>query len=1175
MDLSIELWYNKFIMKKKEKTDKKCITFLVFLFFIVIIAVFPLFSSSAQIPHVKNVLVLNSYHPGYGWSDDIIKGIESVLGKLGDNIDIYIEYMDTKMTSDDTHFQNLFRLYLHKYSNSFFDVIIGSDNNAFDFLLEHRSMLFPGVPLVFCGVNDFKDSMLTGHKYVTGVVEEADFKGTIDIALKLHPETRNVYVISDQTRSGRTNTEKLRRIIPDYKGSLHFTILDNLKTEELKETLKNAPIDSIVLFFSFARDRAGNFFSTKEQSLMVTSNPHIPVYTCWDHRIQYGVVGGKVISGYYQGKTAGEMALRILNGEKAEDIPIMKESSNRYIFNYKQLQHFHIKLSALPDDSIILNRPLPFYSVYKEVMWAVVAIIVFLMLSVFSLLLNILKRKRAETALIESERSLKEAQEIGKIASWSVDVPSRKGHWSDEFFHLLGYQVGEVDSTFKQFLSHVHPDDKKLIEKSYEEALKDLSPLDVEFRFFRKDGELRFAHSKANIERDKSQKPKRVIGTLNDITERKRAEEIIKEREATLKSIFRAAPAGMGLLENRIFQFVNERMCEMTGYSKEELVGKSSRLLYESDEEFNRVGTVESREIKEYGSGSIETRFLCKDGRVLDILLSSALFDPKDFDAGTVFTALDITERKKAEEEIKRKTEQLESLYEIGKKITSITSKDELLPWITEEATSLLNADACYYRIREGDYLVYGSIQKGLEMMLREKIKIGEGISGYIAKEKRHLAIPDNYYDDKRHFPEHREKARECGFRSCLGVPMKIKEKVIGVLVVLSKNPKEYTEEEIMLLSSFADQAAIAIENAQLFKELKQRISEQKKTEEALRGSETRLIEAQKIARVGSWDRNFSDNTAIWSDEVYCIYGISRESYDGTFEAFLKIVHPHDRELVREAVNSSLSSVKPLDIVFRIIRSDGAERIVNSKGEVYCNYNGKPYRMVGTIQDITEMKETEEKIKKSLEEKQLLLQEIHHRVKNNMQVISSMLALQTAYIKDKKTIKILEECQNRIKSMALIHEKLYATEDFSRIDFREYIDTLSQTLFDFYKKGKEKIAFTLNVMDVFLDIDTAVPLGLIINELVTNSLKHAFSGKEEGEISIFLSQISEEDFELKIRDDGNGIPEDFNIENQGSLGLQIVTLLAEKQLHGSLSVNRNGGTEFCLVFKKAKHRKIK
>jgi PAS domain S-box-containing protein len=222
-----------------------------------------------------------------------------------------------------------------------------------------------------------------------------------------------------------------------------------------------------------------------------------------------------------------------------------------------------------------------------------------------------------------------------------------------------------------------------------------------------------------------------------------------------------------------------------------------------------------------------------------------------------------------------------------------------------------------------------------------------------------------------------------------------------------------------------------------------------------------------------------------------------------------------------------------------------------------------------SLLDVTKNKNAEAEIKKSLKEKETLLKEIHHRVKNNLTVISSLLNLQSYYIKDKDDLIMFKESQSRAKSMALIHQKIYSSTDLKRINFGDYISTLSTEIFQTYVTDTN-IKLNLNVEDVLLDIDTAVPLGLILNELLTNSLKYAFPTKNTlndgrmGNITVGLFK-NKQKYILSVEDDGVGFPEDTNIEDNNSLGLQLIKTLTN-QIDGKIILNQNNGTSFKVEF---------
>jgi two-component sensor histidine kinase len=186
-------------------------------------------------------------------------------------------------------------------------------------------------------------------------------------------------------------------------------------------------------------------------------------------------------------------------------------------------------------------------------------------------------------------------------------------------------------------------------------------------------------------------------------------------------------------------------------------------------------------------------------------------------------------------------------------------------------------------------------------------------------------------------------------------------------------------------------------------------------------------------------------------------------------------------------------------------------------------------------------------------------------VKNNLMIISNLLYLQSSYIKDKESQDIFKESQNRARSMALIHERLYHSADLKRMDFGDYIRSLSTELLHTYEVDPGLIKLKINVEDIFLDINTAIPLGLIVNELVTNSLKHAFPEGNSGEINVDFHPIDDY-YEFTVKDNGVGFPEDIDYQNTESLGLQIVTSLTD-QIDGEITLDRNNGTKFKITFK--------
>ncbi|HEB02953.1 MAG TPA: PAS domain S-box protein, partial [Nitrospirae bacterium] len=356
-------------------------------------------------------------------------------------------------------------------------------------------------------------------------------------------------------------------------------------------------------------------------------------------------------------------------------------------------------------------------------------------------------------------------------------------------------------------------------------------------------------------------------------------------------------------------------------------------------------------------------------------------------------------------------------------------------------------------------------------------------------------------------------------------------------------------------------------------------ITERKQAEEELRKNQERLLNAQQVAKLGFWDLNLVTGELYWSDEIYRIIGAEPQEFVPSYEKFIELVHPDDLEFVQKNVDSAIKDNVPYDIDFREILSSGEVVYINAQGEVTRDENDKPIRFMGTMLDITERKQAEEEkqrqiinlekadksIKASLKEKEFLLKEIHHRVKNNMAVISSLLSLQSRYVKDPVDKGLFLESQNRIKSMALIHDRLYQSEDFINVNFKEYVKDLSNNLFVVYDVNPDNITLQMNIEDVRIGLDNAVPCGLILNELITNSLKHAFKDTAGGELMVEIKKYDQDKIQMVVSDNGCGIPDNIDLETADTMGMRIVNTLVG-QLNGTMEVHNSGGTAFIINF---------
>ena len=341
-------------------------------------------------------------------------------------------------------------------------------------------------------------------------------------------------------------------------------------------------------------------------------------------------------------------------------------------------------------------------------------------------------------------------------------------------------------------------------------------------------------------------------------------------------------------------------------------------------------------------------------------------------------------------------------------------------------------------------------------------------------------------------------------------------------------------------------------------------VTERKRAEKALVDSEHRLRQAQGIARIGSWELDLTTNRLWWSAEIYRLFEIDPGKFGASYDAFLDAIHPDDRDRVNEAYTDSLRDRTPYEITHRLLMADGRVKVVEERCETDFAPDGTPLRSRGTVQDVTARVAVENALRESLAEKETLLREVHHRVKNNLQIISSLLHFHAKRVKDPADLAAFNDGRDRLRSMILVHEKLYQSPGLSKIDFGGYLKALVHDLQQSYAAATRRVRVRITADPVHLPIEAALPCGMIVCELMTNVFKYAFPGDRSGEAHVSLSAW-ENRVALTVSDDGVGLPSSFEIEQSGSFGWQLIRSLVN-QLNGTLAIEGEGGTRVTVSF---------
>jgi predicted ATPase/two-component sensor histidine kinase len=386
--------------------------------------------------------------------------------------------------------------------------------------------------------------------------------------------------------------------------------------------------------------------------------------------------------------------------------------------------------------------------------------------------------------------------------------------------------------------------------------------------------------------------------------------------------------------------------------------------------------------------------------------------------------------------------------------------------------------------------------------------------------------------------------------RSILCLPLIKQAKLTGVLYIENNKVSHvFTPSRIAILRLLSSQAAISLENARLYADLQ--------------STETYLVEAQRLSSTGSFGWSISSGEIFWSAETFQIFGIDPTTKP-TLEKIYQRIDPRDAESVRLFLDRTPQVGRDWELEHRIRMPDGSVKSLHVVAHAVKDEAGE-LAFVGAVMDVTQSKQAHERLQASVKEKDALLKEVHHRVKNNLQLISSLLNLQAARTADAAVAERFADSRNRIRAMALVHENLYRAGNFARISMAEHIRTLCAHLIRAYELRGRRVELTTKIDDTELDLDRAVSVGLIVNELVSNALKHAFPGERTGRIRVELKLLEGKRYVLVVMDDGVGIPSDFDAARADSLGFQLVHDLA-RQLHGTVALSRECGTTFNIAF---------
>jgi len=1075
---------------------------LASLFLVVAGYLLPQSAASAPVKEARRVLILNVMgplsSPGVALMD---KAIVAALQESPYQIELYSEDLEATLFPDEASQRQFREWYIRKYHDRKPDVIIAVGFEPIRFMVESHESFFANTPIIFCGSTE---EMLGGLKldsHFTGVWTVPQPEETLKAALALQPGARHVVVVGGVGSYDRYLEAIARESFRKYESRLDFRYLTDLAMPALVEQLKHLPDHTIVYHTSIMQDAEGTHFIDASQSVpIVAGAARAPIFIVDDVDLGNGTVGGYLVSFAAIGKSVAQMAVRVLNGEKPQDIPVAK-SANTYMFDWRALHRWGLKESDLPPGSVVRNRQPTVWELYWRYIVGGIVLLLFQTLLIFGLVRQRERRRKTETELNLTNERLRQAMEAGKTLGWDWDVKTGRGRWFGDLRTILGIQSNSYSGRVEDFHRLVHPEDRALVGKAVADARQSRKPYAAEFRVVRPDGTVRWITARGEFNYDANGDAERMLGMSVDITERKLAEEALKKSEEKFSKAFRKSPMLLTVtaLKDHRYLDVNEAFEQISGWRHEEVIGRTPFDLNLWVDPAQRVRM--AKEIQAKGTlRNVEVAFRSKSGEVRVGLGSAELIEIAG-EPCLLTMVTDITERKRIQEQLQISEARLAGI--VGSAMDAVIATD------AERNIVLFNTTA-------------------------------EKVFGCTADEAIGTAI--DRFVPERYRLAHKEQMRFFGIGEVAnrGVDKR------GILFGMRASGEEFPME--------ASISHLEANGQQLFTVVVRDVTERKKAEQLLRESEERFRLVANTAPVLIWMAG-ADKLCTYFNQPWLEFtGRPLEADLGN--GWTEVVHPDDRSALLDTYTQVFDRRGRFEMEYRLRRHDGEYRWVSDIGVPRFNTDGSFAGYIGSCMDVTERKIAEEALSNMAgklieaheEERRWIGRELHDDINQRIALLSIELdrwnqsAGSSADIHDhirrisQRLVEIGEDIQ------ALSH-RLHS----SKLEYLGIVVAAQSFCRELSEQYKVQISFSHSGIPRNLPKEIALCLFRVLQESLQNAVKH--SGAQEFTVE-FRGRRGE--LQLSVIDAGRG----FNLEDVANpTGLGLISMQQRLQLvNGELSI---------------------